>query len=153
MFIDLGLTFDPSTRRCDLSLGDDFDLVLDTTPVPAMLTSAGLDRRADPDDELPEGRSQFLAPASYSELRGGIIDALSPIGRRGGCKMWLLERAKQTETTRQLAAYWLEEGFAWVEAETGEPATIEVDWIRENTLGYRVQVGDETLSLTKRVGE
>jgi hypothetical protein len=50
MFLDLGLTYDPTTRRCDLTLGDDGDLVLDTTPVPAMLMSVGLDRRADPDD-------------------------------------------------------------------------------------------------------
>ncbi|MCY1666236.1 phage GP46 family protein [Rhizobium sp. SL86] len=153
MFIDLGLTFDPLTRRCDLTLGEDFDLVLDTSSVPAMLVTAGLDRRADPDDELPEGRTQFLAPASFSERRGGIIDALSPIGRPGGCKMWLLDRAKQTEATRQLAEYWLQEGFAWVEQETGEPATIEVDWVREHTLGYRIQVDDETLSLTKRVAD
>lgn len=153
MFLDLGLTFDPLTRRCDLALGDDFDLVLDASPVPAMLTSAGLDRRADPDDELPEGRSQFLAPASFSERRGGIIDALDAFGRRGGCKMWLLDRAKQTETTRQLAEYWLQEGFAWVEEETGTPADIEVEWVRDGVLGYRIRVGDETLSLTKKVAD
>lgn len=153
MFIDLGLSFDPLTRRGDLSLGEDGDLVLDVSPVPSMLVSAGLDRRADTDDELPEGRSQFLAPASFSERRGGIIDALSPIGRLGGCKMWLLDRAKQTEATRQLAEYWLQEGFAWVETETGSPAVISVEWLRENTLGYRIQVGDETLSLTKKVAD
>jgi phage gp46-like protein len=151
MFLDLGITYDPTTRRCDLSLGDDGDLVLDTTPVPAMLMSIGLDRRADPDDELPEGRSQFLTPASYSERRGAVIDALNPFGARVGCRLWLLDRAKQTETTRQLCEYWLAEALAWAKAETGEDAEIEVWWVRTGVLGYRVRVQDETITLSRRV--
>lgn len=151
MFFDLALRYDSDARRCDLVLGDDFDLVIDETPITPILLSVGLDRRAAPDDPLPEGRSQFLAPASFSERRGCAGDALDPFGDLTGSHLWLLDRAKETETTRQLAEFWLQECLAWVEAETGEPAEIEVAWIRPGVLGYRVQVQDESVMLTRRV--
>jgi phage gp46-like protein len=151
MFFDLALKFDSDARRCDLVLGDDFDLVIDETPIPAILLSVGLDRRAALDDPLPEGRSQFLAPVSFSERRGCAGDALDPYGDLTGSRLWLLDRAKQTETTRQLCEFWLQECLAWVKAETGEPAQIEVVWIRHGVLGYRVQVQDESVMLTRRV--
>jgi phage gp46-like protein len=150
-FLDLALTYDAAQRRCDLALSDDFDLVLDETPISAIILSVGLDRRASPDDELPEGRSVMLAPASFSERRGAIVDGLVQTGDMTGSKLWLLDRAKQTETTRQLCEYWLIEALAWAEKETGTPAQIEVEWVRPNVLGYRVQVDDSSLSLTKRV--
>lgn len=150
-FIDLALTYDVSQRRCDLTLGDDYDLVLDDTPLPAILLSVGLDRRASPDDDLPEGRTQFLAPISFSERRGGLIDGLTPSGDRAGCKMWLLDRAKETETTRQLAVYYLAEGLAWVLPETGRDPMIEVDWVRQGVLGYRVLVEDASVALSRKV--
>ena len=151
MFLDLGLTFDTTSRRCDLALGDDGDLVLDTTPVPAMLVSIGLDRRADPDDDLPEGRSQFLSPASFSERRGAIIDALNPAMAKTGSRLWLLDRAKETEATRQLCEYWLAEALAWAEGETGQAAEIEVWWERPGLLAFRVGVQDAAVTLSKRV--
>ena len=150
-FLDLGLVYDPVQRCFDLALGDDFDLVLDETPIPAIVMSIGLDRRASPDDDLPEGRSQLLAPASFSERRGCIRDALDPNGELAGCKLWLLDRAKETETTRQLCEYWIEEAMAWAELETGAPAEIEVAWVRAGVLGYRVQVEDSSIELTRRV--
>lgn len=151
MFCDLAISYDSEARRCDLTLGDDFDLVLDLTPIPAIIMSVGLDRRADPDDPLPEGRSQFLAPSSFSDRRGAIGDAFDPKGELTGSKLWLLDRAKQTETTRLLCEAWLEEALSWVEAETGQPAEIEVEWVRAGVLGYRVMVEDATLSLSRRV--
>ncbi|ANM05221.1 lysozyme-like protein [Rhizobium phaseoli] len=151
MFLDLALRYDRDARRCDLALGDDYDLALDETPIPAILLSIGLDRRAAADDPLPEGRSQFLAPASFSERRGCAGDALDPYGDKTGCRFWLLDRAKQTETTRQLGTFWLEEGLAWAKVETGEPAEIEVAWLGAGILGYRVQVQDESVMLSRRV--
>lgn len=151
MFCDLALTYDPESRRCDLTLGDDLDLVLDTTPVSAMLVSIGLDRRADVDDPIPEGRSQFLAPASFSERRGGIADAFEASGALSGSKLWLLERAKETETTRLLCEFWLEEALSWAVEVTGQPAEIEVEWLRPEVLGFRVLIEDASLSMAKRV--
>lgn len=151
MFFDLALVFDPDTRQCDLALGDDCDLVIDETPATAMLMSVGLDRRAAPDDELPEGRSTFLAPVSFSERRGCPGDALDPFGDLTGCRTWLLSRAKETETTRQLYEFWLKEGLAWVQRETGTSALVEVEWQPSSRLAYRVQVDDVSLALSRRL--
>lgn len=150
-FLDLALTYDATRRCCDLVLDDEFNLVLDETPVTPILLSVGVDRRASPDDELPEGRSQFLAPVSFSERRGALLDGLNASGDMVGSKMWLLERAKQTETTRQLAEYYLAEGLAWAERETGTPAEIEVWWLRAGVLAYRVLIDDASLELTRKV--
>ncbi len=151
MFFDLALTYDPVARRCDLTLGDDCDLLIDETPIPAILLSVGLDRRASPDDELPEGRSQFLTPTSFSERRGCAGDALDPAGEVSGSRLWLLDRAKETETTRQLCDFWLQESLAWVKLETGAPPEIEVEWVRTGVLGYSVLVDDASVALSRRV--
>ncbi|WP_425646062.1 phage GP46 family protein [Agrobacterium leguminum] len=150
-FLDLALTYDATRRCCDLVLDDDFNLVPDETPVTPILLSVGVDRRASPDDDLPDGRSQFLTPVSFSERRGALLDGLNVAGDMAGCKMWLLERAKETETTRQLAEYYLAEGLAWAETDTGTPAEIEVWWLRAGVLAYRVLVEDVALELTRKV--
>lgn len=151
MFYDLALTYDRDLRRCDLTLGDDGDLAIDETPIPAILMSVGLDRRAGPDDELPEGRSRFLTPSGFVERRGCVGDALDPAGELTGSRLWLLDRAKHTDTTRLLVQHWLSEALIWAAAETGQPARIEVSWLRSGVLGYRVEVEDASLSLTRRV--
>ena len=155
MFFDLAIVYDPNKRLCDLALGDDGDLLIDETPITPMLLSIGLDRRAAPDDPLPDGRSQFLAPVSFSERRGCPGDALDPAGEMTGSRLWLLNRAKATETTRQLTEFWLEEALAWAEPDTGQPAEIEVEWLQTgptSILGYRAQVNDASVSLSRRVG-
>jgi len=151
MFFDLALCHDPQIRRCDLVIGDDGDLVIDETPVTPVLLSIGLDRRAAPDDELPEGRTRFLAPASYSERRGAVGDALDPDGDLTGSRCWLLNRAKETETTRALYYFWLKESLACAEPETGEPADIDVWWSAPQRLSYRLLVHDTEISLSRPV--
>ena len=152
MFFDLALVYDPQTRRCDLAFGDDGDLLIDETPITPVLLSVGLDRRAEPDDELPQGRTRFLTPASFSERRGGAGDGLDPYGERAGSRLWLLDRAKETEATRLLFEFWLAECLAWAERDTGTPAEIEVAWIRDQTLGWRVLVNDSAVSGAKSAG-
>lgn len=158
MFFDVALTYDPVSRRCDADLGEDGDLVIDETPITPMLLTVGLDRRAAPDDELPIGRSRFLTPHSFSERRGGPCDALDPDGQLAGTRCWLLERAKETEVTRLLYLFWLEEGFQWVETDFGEPAEIDVEWLERERrasplLAYRIRIEEEELSVSLPVGE
>lgn len=150
MFYDLALTYDPESRTCDLALGEDADLVIDETPVTPMLLSVGLDRRAAADDDLPDGRSRFLAPISYSERRGGPADALDPAGALIGSRLWLLSRAKQTDTTLALCKFYLEECLAWAKAETGEAAEIEAEWRGAGLLVWRASVADVSISLSRR---
>src|SRR5262245_43348568 len=99
------------------------------TPITPILMSVGLDRRAAEDDPLPEVRSQFLVQAGIDVRRGAAADALDPAGQRIGSRLWLLDRAKQTETTRLLFLSWLSEAMAWAERETGQPAELDAEWI------------------------
>lgn len=152
MFFDVALVYDPDARRCDLALDDDGDLRLDLTPITPILLSIGLDRRAAPDDELPQGVTDFLTPASFSDRRGCPGDALDREGQLTGSRLWLLDRAKQTEAERLLFEFWLRESLDWVDVETGTPAEIDVRWVRDQTLGYRVIVDDVAVSRQLRLG-
>ncbi|WP_026379356.1 phage GP46 family protein [Afifella pfennigii] len=152
MFFDLALVYDRQARRCDLALSDDGDLLVDETPITPILLSVGLDRRADPDDELPQGRTRFLTPATFSERRGSAGDGLDAAGERAGSRLWLLDRAKETETTRLLFDVWLGECLEWAEGETGVPAEREVAWVRPQTLAWRVLVEDVAVSQKRELG-
>lgn len=151
-FFDLAFVYDPLTRRCDLQLGEDGDLVLDETPGTPMLISYGSDRRARRDDELPSGISELNAPVSYVERRGWAGDALDIEYRQIGCRLWLLERAKATEITRLMCAEWLKEGFEWAGKETGKNAEIEVEWARPGLLAQRIRVDGRDLKRTTAFG-
>lgn len=150
MFFDIALTFDPETRRCDLVLGDDCDLVIDETAVTPMLLSIGLDRRAAEDDPLPAGRDAFLVPTDFQVRRGWAGDALDRNGERVGSRLWLLDRAKATEQTRMLFQMWLEEALAWVKRETGKAAEIEVWWAARELLRWRALIGNDEISQAVR---
>lgn len=148
MFYDIALLYDPQTRRCDLMIGDDGDLVIDETPITPVLLSVGLDRRAASDDPLPEGRTQLLVQSGIDARRGSAADALDPNGERIGSRLWLLDRAKVSETTRLLFLSWLAECVEWAKRETGVLTEIDAQWLNKETLSWRVQI-DET-SITGR---
>ena len=139
-FLDAALVFDPTSRRADLVLGEDGDLLLDETPATPMLISLGTDRRAEPDDELPTGIDALNAQTSFVARRGWVGDALDSRGRKIGCRIWLLDRAKQTETTRRFCEIWAEEALAWAEAEIGTAAEVSAEWLRRGVLALRCAV-------------
>lgn len=139
-FLDAALAFDPTSRRADLVLGEDGDLLLDETPATPMLISLGTDRRAEPDDELPTGIDALNAQTSFVARRGWVGDALDSRGRKIGCRIWLLDRAKQTETTRRFCEIWAEEALAWAEAEIGQAAEVAAEWLRRGVLALRCAV-------------
>lgn len=136
-FLDCALVFDPTSRRADLVLGEDGDLLLDDTPATPMLISLGTDRRAEPDDELPTGIDALNAQTSFVSRRGWVGDALDAKGRKIGCRIWLLDRAKQTETTRLFCIFWAEESLAWAETEIGQAAEVTAEWLRRGMLALR----------------
>lgn len=151
-WLDAQLVFDASTRRCDIDLGADGDLALDETPATPMLISYGSDRRARADDELPSGASELNQPVSFVERRGWAGDALDIAYRQIGSRLWLLERAKESELTRLLVAEWSKEAFAWAADETTAAAEIEVAWLRKGVLGQRIRVDGHDMPVTRKVG-
>lgn len=151
LWFDLALSFDPVTRRVDLMLGEDGDLVLDLTPATPMLISMGSDRRARPDDVLPTGLTELNKPSSLVERRGWAGDALDAGGQRIGSRLWLLDRAKESELTRLMGEEWSKEAMAWAEEETGTAADVKVEWLRKDVLALEATVDGRTLKTTRAV--
>lgn len=149
-FLDAALVYDPTSRRADLELGEDGDLLLDETPVTPMLISLGSDRRAEADDELPDGVDTLNAATSFVTRRGWSGDALDALGRRIGSRLWLLNRAKQTETTRRFCEIWAAEALGWAGLELGRPAQIEASWLRPNVLKLRCAIDGTTVIVPVR---
>lgn len=149
-FLDVALIFDPDTRTADAELGEDGDLLLDETALTPMLISLGSDRRARPDDELPQGRDALNVSASFVTRRGAIGDALDPYGRRTGSRIWLLERAKQHELTELFVQDAAKEALRWAAGETGTPAQISTSWPRRGLLALVCRVGEDELTLNQQ---
>lgn len=121
------------------AMGGDVEVVAgtlahDETLRTAILISLFTDRRAEPDDELPDGAA--------GDRRGWLGDALSTVeGDRIGSRLWLLKRRKQTEETRRLAEDYCREALAWlVEDEIATAIAVEAAWIRSGVLACRVAV-------------
>lgn len=150
-WLDLALVYDPDRRTADLALGADGDLLLDETPATPMLVSVGSDRRARPDDELPAGIGDLNQPSSFVERRGWCGDAVDAEGRLIGSRLWLADRAKETELTRLLFVEWAKEALAWVEAETGQPAEIAAAWVRPHVLALRCGVDGRAITINRRL--
>lgn len=150
-WLDVALVYDAETRRADLALTAAGDLLLDETPATPMLVAFGSDRRARSDDELPTGISEINRPSSLVERRGWAGDALDGQGERIGSRLWLLDRAKQSDLTRLMAAEWMKEAFGWVEADTGEAAVVTAEWARHELLALSVTVDGRSITINKRV--
>ena len=148
--IDTALAYDPVRRRCDLVF-DGTDFVLDATPVTPMLTAVGLDRRAHPDDALPDPTPNTYSPAILNARRGWAGDALDPNGALSGSRMWLLNRAKEDEAVRQAAEGFLQEALEPLAKKRGWPMTIMVRWAAAGYLMWRATVGNVTLSISQPV--
>lgn len=97
---------DWTLNGADLGRGDDL--------ATAVIISLFTDRRADPDDEIPD---------ASGDRRGwwGDTGRTRPLGS----KLWLLERAKQTEQTRQRAQDYAADALAWL-IEDGVAAAVDV---------------------------
>lgn len=90
----------------DLATGDDLET--------AVILSLFTDRRADPDDIIPDGSR---------DPRGwwGDLGADVPIGS----KLWLLDRAKATEQVRLRAEDYIGQALQWL-VDDGVAAAVEV---------------------------
>lgn len=151
MPFDIALRYDPDRRRCDLAI-ERGDLAVDRTLATPMITALFSDRRARPDDALPEGSGGFLVPSAANPRRGWVGDALDGEGRRLGSLLWLLEREKQTDTTRLRAIAYATEALAGLAARTGRVASVDAQWIRRGTLGLAVRLGAQQVQLRIAVG-
>lgn len=149
---DIALAWDPDARRGDLMLGADGDLALDLTPATPMLIAFGSDRRAEPEDELPDGEDLLNTSGRYARRRGWFGDALA--GEAIGSRVWLLNREKETELTRTRCELYLREAFAWADDAPGGPAVVSAAWstTQRGTLRARVAIGATRLAFAVPLG-
>lgn len=94
VYLDLALAFDPRLKRCDLVFAGG-TLALDATPVTPMLAALGSERRASPDNALPDATTEGSLASGLNPRRGWVGDALN--AERLGSRLWLLERSKLSD--------------------------------------------------------
>jgi len=93
----------------------------------AVTISLFTDRQAEPDDPVADGTQ---------DLRGWWGDSE---GARIGSRLWLLERAKRTQQTLQLAQEYIREALQWlIDAGVVASFQIKVEWIAGNQLSAQV---------------
>lgn len=152
---DLALRYDVAARRFDLVI-EGGDLVLDTTPATAMVVSLGTDGFARADDVLPSAPSAVpedpAAPSELSPRRGWVGDALDARGRRIGCRLWLLDRAKHSEETRRRAERMSIEALDWLATTRGAEIGVSADWLRQGMLGLVARAASAQVTLRRAIG-
>lgn len=128
---DIATIWQPAEGRGDWVLAGP-DLAKDQDLATAVLISLFTDRRADPDDRIPDGSR---------DPRGWWGDAGR--ARPLGSKLWLLERAKQTEATRLAAKDYVDEALAWmIEDGVAAAVTTTVVWQRAGLLAIEVLIDE-----------
>ena len=138
MSCDLALAYDPVTMRCDL-VYDGHDFVLDSTPATPMLMALLSRRRAHPDDVVPDvSPASPLAPSQLGARGGWPGDALDPLARLTGSRLWLLRRAKAIEATRRLAEDAAAEGLEQVETDNNLSIALTVGWAAQALAGGKI---------------
>jgi phage gp46-like protein len=105
------------------------DLAADLEIQTAVILSLFSDRVAGPDDVIPDGTAD---PQGW-----WADDAEHPLGSR----LWLLDRAKQTDQVLQDARVYAQEALAWLVADGVAASTIsEASWVRAGMLGLVVTI-------------
>lgn len=125
---DIRIVWDEAVSRGDWKM-DGADLLTGGDLATAMLVSVFTDAMAAPDDEIPDGTG---------DPRGWWGDQFAP-GKPIGSKLWLLERAKQTQETLNRAYDYLTDCLQWL-IDEGVVArfAINVEWVREAFLGAQI---------------
>lgn len=105
----------------------------------AVVISLFTDRRAEPDDELPDGsadRRGWWGDVSPPRVNGRAVD-----GDRIGSRLWLLGREKQLQSVVERARQYAEEALQWM-IDDGICERIEViaEIVRTGVLGLGITI-------------
>jgi phage gp46-like protein len=127
--MDIALKYNAGIKQFDLSI-EDGDLATEEGLQTAVILSLFTDRRAEPEDRLPDGTN---------DRRGYWVDVYND--RPLGSRLWLLFREKEQEEVLRRAKVYAEEALAWlVEDEIAESVEVEARHVRRDTLGLRVVI-------------
>jgi phage gp46-like protein len=134
---DIALVFDPVTGAFDIAL-DGPDLLMDDGLETAVIVSLFTNRRADPDDVLPDEPSStgrrsgdrqgwwgdWYSDDALAAFRAGV-GTLQPPTDRCGSRRWLLAREKQTGDVLQRVVDYDKEALQWM-IDDGVAAAVDV---------------------------
>lgn len=125
---DITIVWDAAVSHGDWVLAG-ADLLTGSDLATAMLISVFSDAMAAPDDVIPDGSG---------DPRGWWGDQFDPDVPTGS-KLWLLDRAKQTQDTLNRAYAYLAESLQWL-VDDGVVARfdISVEWVRTSFLGAQI---------------
>lgn len=108
----------------------DGDILTDDGLQTAVVISLFTDRRADPDDRLPEGET---------DPRGWWGDLNEDI--QTGSRLWLLRREKQLPAVRQRAEDYCREALQWlIDDEIASSVTVIGSWLRRGVLALHIVI-------------
>lgn len=126
---DIQTFWQPLAGRGDWAMAGP-DLAAGADLESAVLISLFTDRRADPDDVIPDGTN---------DPRGWWGDAGQDYAI--GSKLWLLDRSKQSEPVRLRAQNYIEDALRWL-LDDGVAASVEVvtRWQRPALLAAQVTI-------------
>jgi len=119
-------------HRFDVSLAGP-DLATDEGLETAVLVSLFTDRRAEPDDQLPDGSN---------DLRGWWGDTFADQPNdRIGSRLWLLGREKQTASVVERAREYAKEALAWLTADgAAKSVTVEAEIGATGVLALAIEI-------------
>ena len=126
---DIATIWDPANGRGDfVVVGPDLQSGSDLET--AVLISLFTDRRADPGDVIPDGSG---------DPRGWWGDSFLP--RPIGSKLWLIDRAKQTDQTLTRAKDYAQDALQWL-VDDGIAGSVDVaaSWPAPGFLGLRIVI-------------
>lgn len=122
----------------DLTIGPN-GLVNETGLESAVIVSLLTDRRAGPDDILPNEKP---GQPINQDRRGWCGDALADDqGDRIGSRLWLLSREKQTEETRQRAIFYAKEALKWlIDDKIATAINVDAEWVSTGHLNMLIEI-------------
>ncbi|MFT8834330.1 phage GP46 family protein [Acetobacter sp.] len=136
-YTNIAIGWSAAFGRCDVRVAAKGNgrgsVVIDRTPASTFLIGMGSYRRARADDRIP-GTLNGVAPGGLLARRGWPGDALRSDGSQTGCRLWLLEDAKQTEATRQAAIQYLDETIGQIATDHGHDYSVSATWTARGRL-------------------
>lgn len=110
--LDIALTWNPASGKADLGMNGP-DLATDAGLTTAVIVSLFTDRLADEGDGIPDGTSDrrgFWGDEAFQQP--GVVPAYLT-----GSKLWLLDRALQTQDTLNKAQDYAKQALQWMIAD------------------------------------
>lgn len=130
--MDLALAYNAQMGKFDLAL-DGYDLATDSGLRSAVIDSLFTDRRADADDDVPDGTT---------DRRGSWMDNYADVsGDQMGSRLWLLHRATTLPAVLVEAEQYAREALAWmIDDGVAHAVTVTAERVNGHVLGLRVEI-------------